>query len=51
MITKLYFALRALELSDALGLSFNEVFDAYLWHFTGLSNRQSINSKNLCTWL
>lgn len=51
MITQLYFSLRALELSEARGFSFNEVFDAYVWHFTGLSNRQIINSKNFCTWL
>lgn len=44
MITKLYFALRALEY-EALGFNFSEVYDAYLWHFTGLGTRQRINSK------
>ncbi len=47
MITKLYFAFRALEFSEALGYSFNEVYDAYQWHFCGIGHRQSINSKFL----
>lgn len=46
MVTKLYFALRALDISGALGLSFSSVYDAYVWHFTGFGERQSINSKN-----